>query len=167
MCDEYVDSLPKSKETAKLKEKVTTRSFIIGVKGCLIQYLEIKDFFKTKCEFWEKMKFIPFSNGVGYDSVERNFRKTTREDFVAYAHPAEYEPNTDKSFIIKYLTDTFGVEQLGMLKNEMKDCFLCHTYSDIFLYGKSGSNGKSTFVNFVRFLMGDHFQRIPLEEIIF
>ncbi len=91
-------------------------------------------------------------------------------DLITKIAPVNAKPNSKCPVFDKFIVRiTGGVSELAAYIQRAVGCTLTGITSEqvlFFVYGKSGTNGKSTFINLIRDMLGDYAAHTPTETLL-
>lgn len=125
--------------------------------------------FATTSNDWDKNPFlINFLNGT-LNLQTTDFYKNNPQDMITKIIPINYNPNVKSELWASSLRMYFRENQ-ELISFVQKVCglSLCGAHLEeiiVFLYG-TGANGKSIFVNTLRFVYGEYASILPIEALI-
>lgn len=109
---------------------------------------------------------IPFRNGV-YDIDEKKLYPASPAYGFSYTLDADYNEDTDTSYVENYLRGLVAPEQYPVLLQIVGSILLGETYKRFYvLYNVSGNNGKTTFQQLLTYMIGqENVANLSIESL--
>ncbi|QLH52772.1 MAG: hypothetical protein CH6_0081 [Candidatus Kapaibacterium sp.] len=125
--------------------------------------------FATTHNDWDRnLYLVNFANGT-LDLKSMEFRKNDPNDMITKVIPIEYDPKAECPTWLAALDMYFnGNQELIEFVQKICGLSLCGAHLEeiiVFLYG-TGANGKSIFVNTIRYIYGEYASLLPIEALI-
>ena len=122
--------------------------------------------FMTKLN--SKKHLIPFTNGV-FDLIKREFRQTTKEDYINLTVNFDYlnddDSNNGNPEVYKFLNEVLPKQNIrDYVLKKMSECLngdIANTYFLMFI-GDSGANGKSQLLNLMKLTLGELAEKVEV-----
>jgi P4 family phage/plasmid primase-like protien len=136
-----------------------------GFKDDIIK--EAKMFFNDQ-EFISKLNskkhLIPFTDGV-FDLINRQFRKTSKDDYVNLTVNYPYNSNLENKEVYKFLNEVLPDTSVrDYVLKKMSECLNGDIPNTNFLMfiGDTGANGKSQLLNLMKLAMGEFGEKVEV-----
>jgi P4 family phage/plasmid primase-like protien len=111
-----------------------------------------------------KKHLLPFTNGV-YDLLERNFRKTKKEDYINLTVCFDYDASASNREVFTFLEQVLPNQRVrDYVLKKMSECLngdIPNTHFLMFI-GDSGANGKSQLLNLMKLAMGEFGEKVEV-----
>lgn len=125
--------------------------------------------FATTLSDWDRDLFlVNFINGT-LNLHNFDFYTNRPSDYITKVIPIEYDPEAKSELWIESLNMYFnGNQELINFVQKVCGLSLCGAHLEeiiVFLYG-TGANGKSIFVNTLRYVFGEYASLLPIEALI-
>ena len=165
--DERDKAMQAGKDILKIVDKLKNSSYInSAMEACARRFHD--SHFEEKLD--ENPYLIGFNNGI-YDLKNGCFRKGTPDDYITLTTGYDYIEFEENSEEIKVINEYFSKVMIDI---EMRDYILTllASYLDgrckdqnFVIWTGTGSNGKSTTLDLMRYTMGDYFGVLPTTVI--
>ena len=170
-------------QEALLSELLEAKSLLINCKKLILK-LETVTFVRGMCEYIIQKQYdesfldkldgkkdeIAVLNNEIVSLRDGTSRKRTKNDLCSFCCPINYDPNVNSEKISKFLCDvTLENKELEFfLQRTLGLCLTGETclHQMYVWYGEMGANGKSSFVDFMKGILGDYYVQVSRECFI-
>jgi putative DNA primase/helicase len=159
IADDYRDHAKRSESDAKIKAML---NLITGERGIIISYTV----------FDNNPFLISVQNGtLNLLSQEQNtLREHRRDDYITKILPISYDKSKECSLWLSFLERIMmkNPEMIAYLQNLAGQCLTGEVREKAFwiFWGAGGDNGKTTFVETLKYILNEYAQTIPINALI-
>lgn len=135
-------------------------------KTIIIKNIFYDKLFKTKSKIIlnnNNTIYLPIKDKRVINLKTLEIRTRTKEDYFSYEIPCNYLDYYKN--IPRYILDLFSKNTIEDIQRLLGYCFTGYKKENIFIiFHGSGSNGKTTFLNIINFILGDLSNSIKLKD---
>jgi P4 family phage/plasmid primase-like protien len=140
------------------QQKVSNPILSSGEAKEIVHYVYHQDYVKLAQALHNNKGKLNFKNGV-FDFKTNQFREHRANDYFFYQLDCEYDPTAKCTQWDKFCTEVIGDEKVVRFLEEYIGQGLAgvpnRVHETAVIFNGSGRNGKSTFLNVIRYILGD------------
>jgi putative DNA primase/helicase len=156
IADDYRDHAKRSESDAKIKAML---NLITGERGIIISY-----------KVFDNKPFLFSCQNGTLNLLTQEFREHRREDYITKSSPVVFDVNAKCSLWLSFLERimTKNPEMIAYLQNLAGQCLTGEVREKAFwiFWGAGGDNGKTTFVETLKYILNEYAQTIPINALI-